>query len=92
MRDLLKDAVANLLEAIAEDRESPFTWRQLAIAYGRQGDKGHSSLALAEEALLIGRLSVARYHGGLAERVFPEGSREWLQAQDIITAARHRKK
>ena len=89
---LLKDAVANLLEAVAEDRETPFTWRQLAIAYGRQGDKGHSSLALAEEALLTGRLSVARYHGGLAERVFPEGSREWLQAQDIITAARLRRK
>lgn len=85
---LLKDAVANLLDAIAEDRESPFTWRQLAIAYGRMGDKGHSSLALAEEALLIGRHSVARYHGGLAERVFPKGSREWLQAQDILTAAR----
>ena len=89
---LLTDAVANLLEALAENRETPFTWRQLAIAYGRQGDKGHSSLALAEEALLTGRLSVARYHGGLAERVFPEGSREWLQAQDIITAARPRRK
>jgi predicted Zn-dependent protease len=89
---LLQDAVANLKEAVAENKESPFTWRQLAIAYGRLGDKGHSSLALAEEALLTGHFSVARYHGGLAERVFPQGSREWLQAQDIITAARPRKK
>jgi predicted Zn-dependent protease len=90
--NLLKDAIKNLKVAIADDRESPFTWRQLAIAYGRLGDKGHSSLALAEEALLIGRLEVAKYHGGLAERVFPKGSREWLQAQDIITAARLAKK
>ena len=89
---LLPDAIANLEAALAEDRESPFNWRQLAIAYGRQGDKGHSSLALAEEALLTGRHSVARYHGGLAERVFPKGSREWLHAQDILTAARHKKK
>ncbi|NQV83309.1 MAG: M48 family metallopeptidase [Rhodospirillales bacterium] len=89
---LLPDIIANLLEAIAEDKESPFTWRQLAIAYGRMGDKGHSSLALAEEALLIGRPDVAKYHGGLAERVFPMGSREWLQAQDIIGAARPNKK
>ena len=88
---LLDDAIKNLQTAIAEDPEAPFTWRQLAIAYGRKGDKGHSSLALAEEALLIGRLSVARYHGGLAERLFPHGSREWLQAQDILLAARPRK-
>ncbi len=88
---LLDDAIKNLLVALAEDDESPFTWRQLAIAYGRKGDKGHSSLALAEEALLRGRLSVARYHGGLAERLFPNGSREWLQAQDILLAARPRK-
>jgi predicted Zn-dependent protease len=85
---LLMDIIINLKSAIAIDPESPFTWRQLAIAYGRQGDKGHSSLALAEEALLIGRLDVARYHSGLAERIFPKGSKEWIQAQDILSAAR----
>ena len=89
---LLNDAIVNLRAATIEDPESPFTWRQLAIAYGRQGDKGHSSLALAEEALLLGKKSIARYHGGLAERLFPKGSREWLHAQDILTAARHKKK
>ena len=89
---LLKDAIANLHAAIAESRESPFTWRLLAIGYGRMGDKGHSSLALAEEALLKGQLSAARYHGGLAERMFPNGSREWLQARDILNAARPKKK
>ena len=87
---LLDEAIKNLLMSQAEDAESPFTWRQFAIAYGRKGDKGRSSLALAEEALLRGRLSVARYHGGLAERLFPNGSREWLQAQDILLAARPR--
>lgn len=89
---LLNDAIANIRAAIAEDPESPFTWRQLAIAYGRQGDRGHSSLALAEEALLNGQKSIARYHGGLAERLFPKGSREWLHAQDILAAARLKKK
>ena len=89
-KTLLKDVIINLKAAIAVDRESPFTWRQLAIAYGRLGDKGHSSLALAEEALLIGRLEVARYHSGLADRIFPKGSREWIQAQDILNAARIR--
>lgn len=89
---LLKPAIKNLRIAIADDSESPFTWRQLAIAYGRQGDKGHSSLALAEEALLTGEKSAALYHAGLAERLFPHGSREWLQSQDILLAARQKKK
>ena len=89
---LLQDAISNLGDALSENPESPFNWRQLAIAYGRMGDKGHSSLALAEEALLTGRHSVALYHGGLAERVFAKGTREWLQAQDILTAARQKKK
>ena len=89
---LLDQAIYNLRIAIADDSESPFTWRQLAIAYGRQGDKGRSSLALAEEALLTGKKSVALYHAGLAERLFPHGSREWLQSQDILLAARQRKK
>jgi predicted Zn-dependent protease len=62
----------------------------LAIAYGRKGDKGHGSLAMAEEALLKGRKSEARYHAGYAVRVFPTGSREWLQAQDILIAAKDR--
>jgi len=89
---LLDDAIGHLRAAIAEDPESPFSWRQLAIAYGRKGDKGHSSLALAEEALLKNRKEIARYHGGLAERMFPKGSREWLHAQDILIAARPKKK
>jgi predicted Zn-dependent protease len=89
---LLKDIVINLRAVIAMERESPFTWRQLAIAYGRLGEKGQSSLALAEEALLTGRLDVARYHGGLANKIFPIGSREWIQAQDILNAARIKKK
>lgn len=89
---LLDQAVDNLRIAIADDSESPFTWRQLAIAYGRRGNKGRSSLALAEEALLTGKKSVALYHAGLAERLFPLGSREWLQSQDILLAARQKKR
>jgi len=89
---LLDSAIANLRAALAREPQVPFAWRQLAIAYGRKGDKGHSSLALAEEALLQGRKSEARYHAGFAERTFPTGSREWLQAQDILIAAREKSK
>jgi len=89
---VLDAAIDNLRFAIGRERDVPFRWHQLAIAYGRKGDKGHGSLALAEEALLTGRNEVARYHAGLAARIFPNGSREHLQAQDILIAAKEDKK
>ena len=87
---MLDAAIENLKFAVSRERSAPFFWNQLAIAYGRKGDKGHGSLAMAEEALLRGRKSEARYHAGYAVRVFPAGSREWLQAQDILIAAKDR--
>ena len=89
---LLDAAIAHFSISVEQERESFFSWRQLAIAYGRKGDKGNSSLALAESALLRGDKSQARYHAGLAERIFPKGSREWIQAQDILLAARQKKR
>ncbi len=88
----LDPAIDNLKAVLARDRQSSFTWRQLAIAYGRKGEKGHSSLALAEEALLTRKPAVAVYHAGLAERLFPSGSREWIQARDIHLAAKQLEK
>ena len=90
--EMLDAAIENLRYAIGRERDVPFRWHQLAIAYGRKGDKGHGALALAEEALLLGRKPVARYHAGLAAQIFPRGSREWLQAEDILIAAKEEKK
>jgi predicted Zn-dependent protease len=86
--ELLKPAISNLRMALAKEPKSSDSWHKLAIAYGRIGEKGQSSLALAEEALLNGKPGIAKYHGGLAEQLFSEGSREWLQAQDIQIAAK----
>lgn len=84
--DLIDPAIKNLRFAISKEPKSSGSWRQLAIAYGMQGDKGRSSLALAEEALLNDNAEVAKYHAGLAERLYKNGTREWLQAQDIQIA------
>ncbi len=88
---LLEPAIANLNTALREDRAQPFYWRQLAIAHGRKGDMAESSLALAEEAMLLNRKNEARYHAGRAEQLLPRGSPGWLQAQDILESARERK-
>lgn len=85
---LLEPAITHLRAALQRDSNAPYTWRQLAIAYGRKGNMGMSSLALAEEALLHGDLAIARHQAGRAEKLLPRGSPSWLQAQDILEAAR----
>ncbi len=88
---LLGEAIENLITALSQDRTDGSSWRQLAIAYGRQDKTAESSLALGEEALLQGNAQNALYHGGRAEKLLPEGSRGWLHAQDILVAARNLK-
>ncbi len=83
---LLPAATENLRVSIAREPNRPFVWRQLAIAYGRAGDEAESSLALAEEAMLLNKPVDARYHAGKAERMLPTGSPGWMKAQDIIAA------
>ena len=86
--DLIPAAVMHLKVAIHRDRRSANAWRQLGIAYGRQGKTGLSSVALAEEALLRGHVKQARYHAGKAEQILPRGSPGWLQTQDILEASK----
>ncbi|NJO55182.1 MAG: M48 family metalloprotease [Rhodospirillales bacterium] len=83
---LLNDAITNLRVSLAEEPNRPFVWRQLAIALGRDGQQAESSLALAEEAILLNKMPEARFHASKAERLLPAGSPGWLKAQDIITA------
>lgn len=86
---LLPAAVANLEAARRSDRDDPVTWRTLAAAYHGLGEAGASALAAGEYALLVGRADDALRHAGRAERLFPEGSAGWLQAQDIRNQAGH---
>jgi len=81
---LLESAIVNLRAAVAYERDRAFAWRQLAIAYGRNGQMGESSLALAEEAMLKRNKPEARFHAGKAETLLAAGSPGWLQAQDIL--------
>lgn len=83
-KDLLPQAIDNLQMALNQEQNNPFAWRQLAIAYGRSGETGLSSLALAEEALLKRDIKTAQYQAGSAAKALPHGSPGWLKAQDIL--------
>jgi predicted Zn-dependent protease len=79
----IREAIAHLEEAVRIDRNSSAAWRSLAIAYGRDGQFGRSSLASAERALLSGRGDQARTHAKRAEEQLPVGSPGAIRAGDI---------
>lgn len=83
---MLPSAIENLQVSLAVEPNRPFVWRQLAIATGRNGQEAESSLALAEEAMLLNKPAEAKFHAGQAEHLLPTGSPNWLKAQDIIAA------
>jgi predicted Zn-dependent protease len=85
--EMLEPAITNLRAALFRESNNPSVWRQLGIAYGRKGDVAQSSLALAEEALLVGDKPRAKFHAGKAEQLLPKGSPGWLEADDILQAA-----
>jgi len=88
---LLTRAISNLVTAIGVDRTDAFTWRLLGTAYGKAGKMGESSLALAEEALIVGKPADARFHGERAASLLKQGTAGWMQAQDVLHALENNK-
>ncbi len=85
------EAIGHLNQALHQESRSPGVWRLMAVAYGRTGNFGMTSLALAERAMLERKQDEALAQGARAERMLPTGSPGWLRAQDIqIAAKRHR--
>ena len=80
-------ALGHLRRAVLSERTSAMAWRYLGIAYGRVGEFGQSSLALAEEALLRGNKADVLFHTQRAEQALPEGSPGWLRLQDVKRVA-----
>lgn len=91
--ELNKKALVNLKKAVGKDRYMPLAWQLSAIAYGRDGQIGMASLALAEQNLLTGEPRDAMGQSKKAMHLLKEGSPGWLRAQDLYdTAQRQYKK
>lgn len=85
---LLESSIEHFRASLALEPESAFAWRQLGIAYGRNGQMAMSALALSEEALRQGRYPDAQRLAKRALKKFKRGSREYIRADDVIAIAK----
>lgn len=83
-----KEAIQVLEFAVALDPFNDLGFRQLAVAYSRNGFDAYASHATAEMFLLQHRLRDAVMHARRALDDLPTGSPRWLRAQDITVLAR----
>jgi len=83
-----KEAQRVLKAAVARDRENPFAWYQLGVVYAANGDMPRARLASAEQQVMNGRYAEAAASAEFAEAGLPEGSPDWLRAQDIAMQSR----
>ncbi|MGF7148879.1 putative Zn-dependent protease [Sphingomonas zeicaulis] len=72
-----------LRAAVARDNDNPFAWYQLGVVYEREGDRPRAALATAERYNMMGQARLALTSAQMAMSGIPEGSSDWLRAQDI---------
>jgi predicted Zn-dependent protease len=86
---LAKEAEEVLRTAVVIDGDNPFAWYQLGMVYAQQGDQARAALATAERYHLQGRAaSLALQNAEMAMAALPEGSPDWIRAQDIALVSR----
>lgn len=81
---VLKEAVDHLQKAVIKEKQSVIGYRNLSIAYGRMNKIPEAQLAAAQAAFFEGNADFAKVHAQRAIGAFPEGSPNWVKANDII--------
>jgi predicted Zn-dependent protease len=82
-QDHYGEAEKVLRAAVAKDRWMPFAWYQLGVVYAARGDMARARLASAEQQAMQRQWLQALSSAQVAEAGLPEGSPDWLRAQDI---------
>jgi predicted Zn-dependent protease len=75
----VKDELNVALNAESDNGQA---WRFLAIAYGRSGNEGMASLALAEQNMAEGNYREAGHQAQRAQKLLPPGAQR-QRAQDL---------
>lgn len=78
-----------LRDAVSRDDDNPFAWYQLGTLYETEGDYARSALATAERANLTGDDGLALLSAQRAMAGLPQGSRDWIRAQDILLVSQN---
>ena len=84
----LAEAGKVLKVAVTRDNENPFAWYNLGVVYARQGDEPRASLASAERFSMENNPRLALANAEVALHGIPEGTPDWLRAQDIAMVSR----
>jgi predicted Zn-dependent protease len=82
---VLNEAVGHLQKAVVLEKQSVIGYRQLAVAFGRMNRIADAQLASAQSFFFEGNADFAKVHAERAIRAFPEGSPNWVKANDIIS-------
>ena len=77
-----------LRAAVSRDRLNPFAWYQLGMVHAAQGDMPRARLASAEQQVMNRQYALALRSAQAAEAGLPEGTPDWIRAQDIALQAR----
>jgi len=86
----LAESETVLRAVVREEPDNAFAWRLLGIGYGRRGDEGPASAAMAEYALLSGDPAQALYHVDKAFGHLKQSDPRWLRLQDVRQEAQNR--
>ena len=87
-----KAALAVQERARSRDFRDARLLRDMSVSYAKTGQNGMASLVTAERYALQGRLKDAEIHAIRAAGLLPTGSGPWQRAEDVISAAKRRKK
>jgi len=82
------EAKTILKTAVARDNQNPFAWYQLGIIYDHDGDEPRAALATAERNNLEGNPKLALMSAQMAMRGIPQGTPDYLRAQDIAMVSK----
>ncbi len=77
-----------LKAAVAKDHDNPFGWYELGVVYEAEGDTPRARLASAEQLQMEGHFAESLRNAQAAEATLPQGSPDWLRAQDIAMSSR----
>ncbi len=83
-KENITEAIELFNRAVRVEKDNPFLWRQLGIAYGKQENLGMSYLALAQRERLMNKNKEAKNFLLKAREYIAKDSPAFLRSQDLL--------